>query len=281
MNSPFQVLDEAYDTHKPVAVRALFSGGHDSLTATGIAFRWARKRGIDLRAAHINTQTGIPETSEFVRQTCRDQGWPLRELKPEGQKVRGKPIPRGMTVYEALVLEFGFPGPAQHGMMYQRLKERCLRQLVKEGKRRRGDRVMLVTGVRQQESVRRMRHVERVQRDGALVWAAPIWNFSKKQCHEVMDAQGLPRNPVVDILHMSGECLCGAFSRRGEMKELEDWYSDVAARLHALEEQVEAKGLRAAVWGGRHQLLEVHRDQMKLEVGPLCSSCVQASESAV
>jgi 3'-phosphoadenosine 5'-phosphosulfate sulfotransferase (PAPS reductase)/FAD synthetase len=253
------VLDLAGVNHKPCKFFALFSGGHDSLTAAAVAFAWGEKRQAPVEAVHINTGTGVPETTEFVKQVCGERGWPLREYHP----------PRS---YESLVEEFGFPGPAQHGFMYQRLKERCLRQLIRESKEHRRDRVMLITGVRSQESVRRMRHVERVQLDGAKVWAAPIWDWSKLDCNRFIEKQGLPRNPVVDILHMSGECLCGSFAKPGEIKELERWYPAIADRIHALEGRIEAKGLRGYTWGQRPP--KVHRGQMKLaDVGPLCQDC--------
>jgi 3'-phosphoadenosine 5'-phosphosulfate sulfotransferase (PAPS reductase)/FAD synthetase len=261
-DTSFDVLDEAYERFSPVAVRALFSGGHDSLTATAIAFAWGKARGVEVRAAHINTGTGIPETSEFVRSVCRDQGWSLRELHPKPERD-----------YEWMVKRFGFPGPGQHGLAYRYLKERQLDTLVREAKRnaKRSDRVLLVSGVREQESVRRMSHVERIQRQGAKVFAAPIYNWSKVDCNRFIEKYGLPRNPVVDILHMSGECLCGAFARPGEMAELEAWFPHVADRIHSLEADVEAVGQHGCRWGARPP--RVHRDQMKLEVGPLCQSC--------
>lgn len=260
--SAFAVLDEAYRKHEPVAVRALFSGGHDSLTATAVAFAWARERDIDLRAAHINTGAGIPETTEFVRATCRDQGWPLRELSPKPDRD-----------YEWMVKRFGFPGPGQHGLAYRYLKERQLDTLTREAKQsaKRSDRVMLVSGVREQESTRRMAHVERIQRQGAKVFAAPIWDWSKLDCNHFIEAQGLPRNPVVDILHMSGECLCGAFAKPDEIAEIEAWFPEVAARIHSLEADVEAAGQHGCRWGVRPP--RVHRDQMKLEAGLLCQGC--------
>jgi 3'-phosphoadenosine 5'-phosphosulfate sulfotransferase (PAPS reductase)/FAD synthetase len=271
LEESFAVLSEAYDTHKPRASFALFSGGHDSLTATAVAFEWAERAGVELKAAHINTGTGVPQTSEFVREVCRDQGWELLEFSP--------PVP-----YEEIVMEYGFPGPAQHGLMYQRLKERCLRQLVRQHKQEMKDRIMLVTGVRSEESVRRMRHVERIQREGAQVWAADIWNWTKRDCNRELERRGLPRNPVVDLIHMSGECLCGAFARPGELKELEMWFPEVAERIKALQIKVEAAGLRGCVWGQRPP--RVHRDQMKLlfgeawddaDTGPLCSTCVAST----
>jgi 3'-phosphoadenosine 5'-phosphosulfate sulfotransferase (PAPS reductase)/FAD synthetase len=267
LKESYSVLDEAEEIHKPVAHFALISGGHDSLTATTVAQGWAAERGIPMKCAHINTGTGIPETSEFVREVCAAQGWELLEYTPP-------------VKYEEIVLEYGFPGPAQHGLMFQRLKERCLRQLVREHKSHVKDRIMLVTGVRSDESLRRMRHVERIQREGAQVWAADIWNWTKLDCARELRRRGLPRNPVVDKIHMSGECLCGAFARPGEINELEMWFPEVAERIRALEVKVEAKGLRGCRWGQRPP--RVHREQMKMafgedwdegQAGMLCTTC--------
>lgn len=260
LDHSFAILDRAAINHKPVEFFALFSGGHDSLTATAIAFKWAEHRGIDMTAAHIDTTIGIPETQQFVRDTCRQHRWPLV-------------IKQGDRDYESLVTEYGFPGPGQHGLMYQRLKERGLRKLVRESKGKWKDRVMFVTGIRQQESQRRMKHQYEEQRDGAMVWAAPIYRFSAVDCARFIKHEGLTRNPVKDKLEMSGECLCGAFAHPGEMKELELWFPEVAERIHGIEEKVQACGLRADRWGHGGKLLNVHRDQMKMEVGPLCQSC--------
>jgi 3'-phosphoadenosine 5'-phosphosulfate sulfotransferase (PAPS reductase)/FAD synthetase len=219
-----------------------------------------------MRVGHINTGIGIPETREFVRETCDREGWFLKEF--------AAPVP-----YEEIVVEHGFPGPASHGLMYARLKERALRQLVRESKREFGDRVMLVTGVRSEESLRRMRHVDRIQRDGAQVWTAAIWNWSKLDCGKEIARRGLKRNEVVDKIHMSGECLCGAFAKPGEIKELEDWFPEVADRLHALELRVEAAGHPACRWGLRPP--RVNRHQLNLMApGPLCVGCGGDEEAA-
>ena len=192
----FSVLDRAREGYAPCAYRVLISGGHDSLACTSVAFAWAKERGVDLMAAHINTGTGVPETTEFVRSVCRDNGWPLRELTPKPERD-----------YRWFVKRFGFPGPGAHSFAYRYLKERQLDTLVREAKKhhRRRDRVMLITGVREQESQRRMGHVEPIQRQGGKLYVAPIWDWSKLDCNAWIKGAGLPRNPVVDILHMSGE----------------------------------------------------------------------------
>jgi 3'-phosphoadenosine 5'-phosphosulfate sulfotransferase (PAPS reductase)/FAD synthetase len=274
LDEAFAVLDQAEADHGPRARFALCSGGHDSLTATAVAQEWAAARGLEMGVAHIKTGTGIPETTEYVERLCESQGWDLRVYEP--------PVP-----YEEIVLEYGFPGPGQHGLMYQRLKERCLRQLVREHKTEMKDRIMLVTGVRSEESVRRMRHVERIQREGAQLWAADIWNWTKLDCNRFIADRRLPRNPVVDMLHMSGECLCGAFARPGEIDEIEQWFPEHAAWLHELEEKVRARGLRGCVWGQRPP--RIHKEQMAMAfgddwddapLGPLCIGCGSDDEPA-
>ena len=132
------IIQEAVEQYNPSHVFGLFSGGHDSLCACHIASQHPRFDG----CIHINTGIGVKETREFVRGICQQYGWPLKEYHPPDS-------------FEDIVTEHGFPGPGQHATMYIRLKERALRQIMREhGKRSR--KILFVTGVRRQESVRRM-----------------------------------------------------------------------------------------------------------------------------
>jgi 3'-phosphoadenosine 5'-phosphosulfate sulfotransferase (PAPS reductase)/FAD synthetase len=242
---------------------ALFSGGHDSLCATHVAMT----NGYAQEIVHVNTGIGIEATREFVRETCAEHGWPLNELSPP-------------VSYDDLVLEHGFPGPAGHQFMYRRLKERCLAQFARERKVGRGaDALVYCTGVRKQESARRARgqqqEWERAPKLG-WTWRAVILEWSKAECNRYIEEHGLRRNPVVDLLHMSGECLCGAFARPGEIEEIRAWFPETAERISQLELRVVDAGHHAAVWGQRPP--NVARDQMWLiPPGPLCSSCVSAT----
>lgn len=249
-----ELLDTVVAEHRPVRVFALFSGGHDSLVNTHLTAQHPAFSAV----VHLNTGIGIEETREFVRQACRDQGWPLIERWP----------PR--VTYEQMCLERGMPGgPKKHEITYHRLKGESLDLLVAESKAGRSDRVVLSTGIRQSESTRRMRlHPVPTRRDGAKVWANPIFDFSASDVNAYIEAHGLPRNPVVDKLHRSGECLCGALARPEEINEIAFWYPEVAARLHALEQQCHERGLPSR-WGSKPSPL-TNPDQPFL---PLCASC--------
>ncbi len=133
------------------------------------------------------------------------------------------------------------------------------------------DRIGLVTGIRVAESQRRMASVmaQPSYRIGAQVWINPILDWSKSDCHDLMEAQGLARNVVVDLLHRSGECLCGALAHTSEIREIEQWFPAEAATLHGYEQLARDHGHLEDVWAGR---LTVNRAQMRFD-HPLCVGC--------
>lgn len=242
---------------------ALFSGGHDSLCATHVAMT----NGYAQEVLHIATGIGVPETRQFVIETCQEHGWPLNIVSP-------------LVPYDDLVIEHGFPGPAGHQFMYRRLKERCLAAFARDRKLTPGAKnLVYCTGVRKQESSRRMRGQQQEWETAPKLgwtWRAVILEWSKADCNRYIDDRGLQRNPVVDLLHMSGECLCGSFARPGERDEIRQWFPDVDKRIAQLERRVAEAGHHGCVWGQRPP--NVARDQLWLiPPGPLCSSCLSVS----
>lgn len=249
-----EILADAITLHQPTHVFGLFSGGHDSLCSTHVA----SQNPAFTAAVHVNTGIGIEETREFVRETCRVQGWPLLEYRAaEG-------------TYEKRCARFGMPGgPMQHEYVYHVLKKDQINRLIRDHKAKFHDRVMLVTGVRRAESVRRMRlHPVPVRRDGVKIWVHPNLHWSASDVGDYIAAHGLARNPVVDKLHRSGECLCGALADPRELDEIAYWYPEVAARIKAIEHDCFKRGLPYR-WG-RDPSVSIDEAQPML---PLCASC--------
>lgn len=253
-------INRAIDEFNPVKVYALFSGGYDSLAATKIASYAKQFDG----AAHLNTGTGIPRNREFVHETCCANDWPIIEWKAlENCQADGTPDPQD---YCKIVRQYGFPGPAKHSAMYIRLKQRGVQWLVRQSKSKWNSRVILISGCRSEESTRRMGHVEEVQREGCRVWVAPIHDWTKTDCMDFIESEGLPRNPVADVLHRSGECNCGAFADKGELEEMIAWFPEMQW-LRDLENEVKPK----FGWGyeGRPEASPRKRKSS----GPLCNQC--------
>jgi len=146
---PEEILSMAIREHNPVRIFACFSSGNDSIVSTHLAMQHGAHE-----VFNINTTIGIPEARQHLYEVCDRFQWPLRVKVPEMD-------------YEKLVFTFGFPGPAKgHQFAYNRLKERCIAELIRETKHNNSDRVMLVTGIRRTESVQRMGYVTAVQRLG-------------------------------------------------------------------------------------------------------------------
>jgi 3'-phosphoadenosine 5'-phosphosulfate sulfotransferase (PAPS reductase)/FAD synthetase len=260
------IIDEAVAEHRPSKVFALFSGGNDSLVNTYVTSLHPAFSGV----VHIDTGTGIRPSKgtgmlsarDFVRDTCNEYGWPLAVFRTPNR-------------YADSVRKQGFPGPAGHMYMYRRLKDRCIDALVRQTKRGRMDRIMLCTGARLSESQRRMGTVQEVRRRGAQVWVNPILHWNKTELLAYRTEVGLPVNPMSERLGMSGECLCGAFAKPGELARIESISAVNARYIRILQAEAHRCGHH---WNWEERPPRSRHDARSDIVGaidfqPLCASC--------
>ncbi|MER5608312.1 phosphoadenosine phosphosulfate reductase family protein [Micromonospora tulbaghiae] len=275
----------------PERAFTLFSGGGDS----SILAHLMRERTDGL--VHIRTGIAIPETWDYVQAVAADWAVTLHAIHPEvtyqdlvlgrvtvksgrGKRAAGEPVWKG------------FPGPAGHYLMYQRLKESALAAFRNSitGGRGRGGQIVYVGGMRWAESDRRFANAEEYDQWGSVVWCSPLvwWTNShmaeyraRYLCNDNHEhAFGrlcrpgtLPLSPVSEKLHMSGDCLCGAFAKPGELSEIEFWYPDTAAQIHALMDLAKAEGIERCVWGAGKQ-----PGEKASKVGRLCRNCAPPME---
>jgi 3'-phosphoadenosine 5'-phosphosulfate sulfotransferase (PAPS reductase)/FAD synthetase len=253
------IVDAALAEHlggrELVATCVLFSGGNDSTT---LAHMFRSRADY---AVHANTTIGIEQTRQFVRDTCAL--WGLELLERTAPR-RGA----GAVTYRELCIERGFPGPAMHWKMYTRLKERPLMQVRRELVTKPSkQRILFLAGRRRSESERRA-DVPLSERNGSVIWASPLALWTKLDLATYRKLHpGIPRNEVSDLLHMSGECLCGAFAKPGELDQIGLWFPEVKAEIEALEAEVRAAGHPEEIcrWG--------HGEGRRSKSGPLCTSC--------
>jgi 3'-phosphoadenosine 5'-phosphosulfate sulfotransferase (PAPS reductase)/FAD synthetase len=280
----------------------LFSGGQDS---TAVAHMFHDTPG--LVYAHANTGIGIEETRQFVRDTVAGWGRELIEEYPQAGReyhdlVLGKAFatPRpGSPRYDPAKdkqpeqqIWQGFPGPAGHSLMYRSLKENAMKRVrarLLEGKKK--SRVIFITGIRQAESERRKSRPE-VAREGNTVWASPILHYTKPDLNDYYRAHlgtddPVPRNEITDLIHMSGECLCGAFAHQRELEELEDWayrYPGIRAvvdQIHALEKAAAEQDppIVRCKWGFAARV--AGENPALATVGPMCTTCEDNADSEI
>tara|TARA_R100000306_G_C4350741_1_gene129998 strand:+ start:60 stop:911 length:852 start_codon:yes stop_codon:yes gene_type:complete len=251
------ILMEAKELYKPVKTLVLTSGGNDSTTLMHLVRPY-----VDA-AVHIKTGIGIPETSEFVREVTASFGLELIELVTPPE------------VYRDIVLgetRKGFPGPNMHYITYHRLKAERIRNLQRDHSKR-GERLLLVSGVRSQESQRRMLGVGKFEHQAPTstatrcAWANPLIHWTSYEMSNYRRAFQVPRSPVADKIHKSGECLCGAFATRDDLKELELWYPETADYIKSMEAEALAMGKKFPYWGHR-------AGKIPKTTGDLCSDCL-------
>jgi len=267
LQDAYRIFSAALKEHDPTHVFLLTSGGNDSI----VPLHLFRNDPRVTAAVHIDTGIKVETVERHVQHVCKLFG--LRDLlvyrAVDNTKADGTPDP---MIYDDIIKTHGFPGPEQHRIMYAKLKQRQIERLLRDHKNARGDRIMLVTGIRKDESRRRMGTAKEVQREGGQVWVAPVVNWTGEDMATYRAQHKLPRNSVSDRLGMSGECLCGAYAKPGELERLERHYPSTANRIRRLERESNCP------WGWEsgpdHQWAELKRGQGTLGFTPLCTSCV-------
>jgi 3'-phosphoadenosine 5'-phosphosulfate sulfotransferase (PAPS reductase)/FAD synthetase len=246
----------------------------EELLASGLAVIDTAFQAGATTMAPLFTGIGAKATRAFVESTCREMGWGLR-------------VERSWDTYGKFVRERGFPGPGRHQWVYNRLKDKCVRRIVWQ--REKNGLMALITGCRNQESVRRMGHVEPLKigetskttgrcRDFYRAWTAPCYDWSVEEQAAYMEHFDLPRNPLKIALGMSGECFCGAFASPGEFERIKHHAPDVADKIERLS-VVAARLGKHSVWGTRPA---GETGIVESETGPLCSSCdLRASAAGI
>lgn len=256
-----QTVREDYEDrqYEITGIVGLFSGGNDSTTMAHLM------RDVVTHYAHANTQIGIEETRQYVRDTCSSWSIPLLERFPtpgEGYRelVLGQVKPSTYRAKYPVVWPGGFPGPGQHSMFFQRLKERQLAEIRREfNPRPRNQRVIYLAGRRKSESLRRTSRFMRgemaeVDERGSIIYISPMLDWTTQDLNEYRRRfSDVPHNEVADNLHMSGECLCGCFARPGELSEIRFFYPRRAEEIDQLQWEVNRADLdipeKYKLWG--------------------------------
>lgn len=250
--------------YNPIAKFSMLSGGDGSLAAT----HWAMANVPGCEVLHINTGIGIERTRLFVRETCAREGWKLTEIHAKHDCGQD---------YDEIVSEYGFPGPASHSIMYRLLKERCVEKVVRDRKTARSDKVMLLTGICHDDSQRRSGYGGReITHKGAQMWVNHLYWAGQSWRERYVAEIGIPRNPVSVELGMSGECLCGAFASKGELRIVRRVCPATADRIEAL--QVRISNRHPWGWEDRPP---ADRDTATPDFfSPMCVNCLKSERLA-
>ena len=89
----------------------------------------------------------------------------------------------------------------------------------------------------------------------------------------------IKRSPVYDTLHISGDCLCGCFAKKEELKLLQMFHPEVFNEIKRLEKKLMEEGREYAkrykTWGGcKTQGLATENTEAQSQIESfLCNDC--------
>ena len=274
--TPNEIMDEAIN-HGLTDFYVAYSGGKDS----GIAVDFMSKefpqqfKGV----VFVNTGIGTQATVDFVEEYCKKRNYPLHHLHAED--VKRKKITKNGKIgdpfdFEHLVLAYGFPKQALHTVTMRWLKLFSIRKFVYE-RIALGENPAIVSGIRKNESARRKTKAKKyIYNDGKMWFISPLYYKSNDWVMKYFIENDIKRSPVYETLHISGDCLCGCFAKKEELKLLEMFHPEVFTEIKRLEKLVKEKGSPEAkensVWGIHNQTTESVEAQDNLEAY-VCSEC--------
>lgn len=134
------IIQRAKDLGRDTFI-VLYSGGKDSGKVLDLLQKKDEVDGV----LHLNTNTGVRVTLDFVKDECTRRGLKLY--------IR-HPTPLAFA-YVAYCLEFGFPGPKLHAAIMKILKWSSMQKFIQEPRFKKKN-PALVGGVRKFESIERM-----------------------------------------------------------------------------------------------------------------------------
>jgi len=268
---PNEILDKAIDKNL-TDFYVGYSGGKDS----GIALDIVAKNYPDnfKGVLFINTGIATNATVNFVNDYCKQKSYPLFIIKPEQVTKKNGEI----YSYENLVLRYGFPKSAFHTSTMFHLKYFPMRKFVND-RIRDGEKPCIISGVRKFESKRRMQKFnEYLYNDHKLWFCSPIFYKSNDWVMRYFIENDIKRSPVYNTLHLSGDCLCGAFAKKEELKLLQMFHPEVFTEIKRLESMIKKYGTQTAqkykTWGNHLTATTTEVEQQDTLESFICSDCI-------
>ena len=278
---PNEILQEAIDDYNVDSFYVAYSGGKDS----GIVLDYVAKnfpkqfKG----AMFCNTGIGVKECINFVREQCKKNNYPLFEVKTE-DVLRKKDNKYGRKKGEAfsfedLVLQFGFPKQSMHDKIMGILKHQPMREFINK-RMEAGEKCGIISGVRKKESKRRTMKSKKYifKHERGAFFISPLFFKSNSWVSEYYIKNDIKRSPVYQTLHISGDCLCGCFAQKEELKLLEMFHPETFNEIKRIEKELMEKGREYAkqfkTWGHSTDGLATKNIEAQTDIEEfVCSEC--------
>lgn len=259
-----KIVDDALKLYQPYKVCLMLSGGDDSL----LTYEVCKAAGIHIDyIIHGRTGTGLPETTEFVRQLANNSG--IEYLEADAGNA-----------YTEYVLRKGFFGKGidAHTFSYHVLKAAPFRKIVSAHirQRKRNRKVLLLNGVRVDETENRADKLgDNVYNcDPAAksnIWVNVVHWWTTEERDTFLKYYNIERNPVSIALGRSGECMCGTMQNAVARQKAAAFNPEWGNWLDNLEREVIR--LHGYGWGQSCSKKKGNTDTFQ----PMCTGCKSLS----
>lgn len=191
------ITEKAITDHNPSHVLCLFSGGYDSMVATHVIH--AFDLSLPVLVYSIDTQLSADGWRDYVTRVARQFGW-RHDIYDNGG---------GYEEYAGWVEKNGQPYSRKgHMFAYNRLKGRAIDAMKRDHKTGRFDRILMISGVRKNESSARQKLESPYSRYGSAVFVNPLFHWLENHMLAYRLEHELPENPFYETVGGSGDCQC-------------------------------------------------------------------------
>jgi len=262
-------------------VYGLCSGGKDSMSACAVAHEIRPLDGIVLVDTTIVARNGDDKPSYIAAKNfAKELGVPFICIKPlETLKKGFEYVPcvgkyGTGKVFENYCKEYGFPHANLHNQVFRFLKKKALVGFVMSITKQK-ERVAFISGVRGKESKRRLDNAQLIGIDEdtpRIVWIAPIYYWTTEQAYAFVKEHNYRLSESYTALHLSGDCLCGAYADKTETFLLKQFYPDTAKQIADIE-KVASKRHKGLHHWGNGQSMESTLKTKSLSENFGCAEC--------
>lgn len=246
-----EIIREAQQKYGIKKFVGLFSGGKDSL----VTCHFLHKLGVMDEVLYCNTGVNLPENLFYVINTCKQFGWKLNMVQPKENET-----------YEDFVRKFRFPHAGAHSMIMGYLKWHPMRTWARQ---HRDEQFAFCSGRRFKESKRRSKILGKttiIEQTEKMTFVAPLYYWTDEDVWNYIKENSLTRCPVYETLHISGDCLCGAFAEPEEIHLIKIFHPEFHDWLLSLEEKYGDR------WGNGMSA-RASKTQQELSESLVCQEC--------
>lgn len=134
-------------------------------------------------------------------------------------------IEENHNTYFEIVKQHGFPGKTKtaHNWMYRWLKDHTVSKIISSIRKNKRNRpIIIISGARKYESVRRMGTSQDITIQGNNIWVNICNEWTNSEVNAFAEDNKLSeyRSPISKTIGLSGECFCGCYAEKGELNEI-------------------------------------------------------------